>query len=64
MSFNECDRKLRPGTPIKEIIEELWEWYQKSKAEEELREAHPGIQEAWEKYQILKILADKDNGEK
>jgi hypothetical protein len=58
---------LKPGHKIDQTVSKvdiLWSWYEENlveRAEEErLRKENPALQDAWEKYQIIKTLVTKD----
>jgi hypothetical protein len=57
--------ELAPGDKIDSTVtrvDEMWSWYSQQQYEEQLRRDNPALQDAWEKYQVIKTLVTKTNG--
>ena len=60
---NILNKIISPGESLTPYIQELWKDYNERRADEELQKKHPGVRDAWEKYQIMKILVTKVENE-
>jgi hypothetical protein len=59
-SYGGIDMTVRISDPLKETLKWLDSFRKEYEVEQRLREESPAVKNAWEQYQVVKILAKKE----
>jgi hypothetical protein len=59
-AYGGIDININMTEPYKTNLRWLGEFRREYEEEKRLRESHPAIQKAWEQYQVIKTLAQKE----